>query len=255
MTALREEYESKGFITLYFPNELREVMLAQIETCLEELGIESLDRFAARVDTIPDPIWQQKMQRCFRIFSKSIAEQVLAWAHGSFCPPFGKRCSAVNVVLPQEVQDNPHLTEDHLAVYWRCVRAGKPDAGRPHRDASFWDLEFKEGYNPKIPFDFHYLQNCMKIWIPLYGCYPETTLQVIPHSHKMDIPTTVEQTEYGRRPSISSQWLKEHHSLFTSPLELSAGSCILFDMNLVHVGPRHTRLTPRISAEFNFITR
>jgi ectoine hydroxylase-related dioxygenase (phytanoyl-CoA dioxygenase family) len=70
----------------------------------------------------------------------------------------------------------------------------------------------------------------------------------------MDIPTTVEQTEYGRRPSISADWLKANDNLFMSPIALSKGSCILFDMNLVHMGPRHNNQALRISAEFNFIT-
>ena len=252
---MREEFEKNGFITLPFPSDLRAAMLAQIETSIKELGTGSNNSLEEVLESIPDPIWQQKMNRCFRIFSKEISDLSLKWAHDSFSAPFKKKRSAVNVILPQEAQDNPKITEDHLAIYWRCVRPGKPDAGRPHRDASFWDLEFKEGYNPKVPFDFNYLHNCMKIWIPLYGCYPDTTLQVIPRSHKMDIPTTVEQTEFGRRPSISSEWLKDQENLFMSPPELSEGSCILFDMNLVHVGPCHKRSTPRISAEFNFITQ
>jgi Phytanoyl-CoA dioxygenase (PhyH) len=259
---MREEFEKNGFVTLPFPDQLGTAMLAHIHATIRELACrqESVHVTGAGVleeviKTIPDEIWHQKMHRCFRIFPDPLAKRALEWAHNSFCGPFGKTHSAVNVVFPQEVQDNPKITEDHLAVYWRCVRPGKRDAGMPHRDASFWDLEFKEGYDPKVPFAFNYLQNCMKIWIPLSGCYPDTTLRVIPCSHRMDIPTTVEQTDYGRRPSICPDWVKEHQNLFISPPELSQGSCILFDMNLVHVGPCHNQCGARISAEFNFITK
>jgi ectoine hydroxylase-related dioxygenase (phytanoyl-CoA dioxygenase family) len=252
---MQTEFQENGFITFPFPDDLRQELLNHIETNIRNLANNYSDSLETIAGTISDAVWQKKMGRAFRIFPKELANKALAWAHSSFCEPFSKKYSAVNVVLPQEVQENPQLTEDNLAIYWRCVRPGKMDAGRPHRDASFWDLEFKEGYNPKIPFPFHYLENCMKIWIPLYGCTHETTLRVIPRSHKMEIPTTVEQTEYGRRPSISGDWLQEKANAFLSPPALSQGSCILFDMNLVHMGPRHNNTKLRISAEFNFITK
>ena len=254
---MREEFQEKGFVTSPFPPSLKQAMLEYIEGYVRELARtsdtqQSLEQI---VLNIPDAIWQHKMSRCFRIFPNHLAQQALDWAHNTICPSFGSIRSAVNVVLPQEVQDNPQITDNHLAIYWRCVRPGKPDAGRPHRDASFWDLEFSEGYNPKIPFDFSYLHNCKKIWIPLHGCFPDTTLRVIPGSHQMDIPTIVEQTEYGRRPGICPQWLQNRKDSFISPSELSQGSSIFFDMNLVHVGPCHNQPTVRISAEFNFISQ
>lgn len=250
------EFEQNGFITHPFPNALRKAMLTHIQTAIQELGGEGQKGTIEEIiKTIPDPVWQYKMSRCFRVFPTRLSAQALEWAHNSFCAAFGKKYSAVNVVFPQEACENPKITEENLAIYWRCVRPGKPDAGRPHRDASFWDLEFKEGYDPKIPFSFNYLNNCMKIWIPLYGCHADTVLRVIPRSHKMEIPTIVTQTEYGRRPTICPEWLKEHQELFISPEPLSQGSCILFDMDLVHVGPCHDQQTVRISAEFNFITK
>jgi hypothetical protein len=251
------EYQEKGFVTAPFPSNLKQEMLAHINTYMNELAnvqnkSHSIEEI---VHTIPDELWQYKLRRCFRIFPNAIAQSVLDWAHNMFCSSFGFSRSAVNVVFPQEAQENPKISDNHLAIYWRCVRPGKKDAGRPHRDASFWDLEFSEGYNPKIPFEFNYLKNCKKIWIPLYGCNPKTVLQVIPGSHVMNIPTIVEQTEYGRRPGICPEWLNAKKNLFISPQELSQGSSILFDMNLVHVGPCHDQPFMRLSAELNFITQ
>jgi Phytanoyl-CoA dioxygenase (PhyH) len=254
---MKKEFEEKGYVTLPFPSELKKEMhhyimdylQGLVDTSLED---KSLEQF---VKTIPEPVWQLKMRRSFRIFPSPLASRVLDWAHHTLCSVFGLTQSAVNVVLPQEVEENPNISEDHLAVYWRCVRSGKPDAGRPHRDSSFWDLEFSEGYKPKIPFEFSYLQDCKKIWIPIAGCNPDTTLRIIPGSHRMDIPTIVEQTEYGRRPTICPKWLQKESHLFMTPPELSQGNCILFDMNLVHVGPCHEQSTSRISSEFNFIAK
>ncbi|HSX38031.1 MAG TPA: phytanoyl-CoA dioxygenase family protein [Chlamydiales bacterium] len=255
MSPLKREFDEKGFATKAFPQEIRNLMLAHIEEHIRKLGTEfvksnSLEEIA---QTIPDSVWSKEMTRAFRVFPKELAEKIHAWADQNIRVEFDRARSAVNVVYPQECEVNKSLTLKDIAIYWRCVRPGKPDAGRPHRDASFWVLEFEEGYDPKIPFPFNYLKDCIKIWIPLKGCTPNATLQVIPHSHQMEIPTVVEQTEYGRRPSISSAWLKENEKNFMSPIELSKGSCIIFDMNLVHRGPTHNNDELRISAELCFI--
>jgi ectoine hydroxylase-related dioxygenase (phytanoyl-CoA dioxygenase family) len=259
---LKNQFEGQGFTTKIFPQEIRKIMLAHIDAHIREVssshlkpGMSTSDSLEKIAESIPDVVWSEKMTRAFRIFPKEIANKIHRWANDSLCKEFYRKRSAVNVVYPQEVETNSKLTTSDIAIYWRCVRPGKPDAGRPHRDASFWDLEFQEGYDPKIPFPFNYLKDCIKIWIPLKGCIPTTTLQVVPTSHNMEIPTVVEQTEYGRRPSISKEWLMENERNFISPTELSQGSCILFDMNLVHRGPAHTNTELRISAELNFIVQ
>jgi hypothetical protein len=257
-----KEFEENGYTLNPFEHDLRSKMLSHIENHIRELAIPFVGQDKAKTGTleevamsVSDEVWANKMNRAFRIFPKMLASEIHTWADSSIRKKMGRARSVVNVVYPAEAKINPILDESSLAIYWRCVRPGKPDAGRPHRDASFWVLEFEEGYDPKIPFPFDYLKDCIKIWIPLKGCTPKTTLQVIPHSHKTDIPTTVEQTEYGRRPSISKTWLDENESKFTSPVELSQGSCIIFDMNLVHRGPTHKNTELRISAELCFILK
>jgi len=261
-TSLLSEIDEKGFSTKMFSQNIRAELMCHIDAHIRKtaapfLDSDKLSSFSLEkmAEMVPDAVWSEKMTRAFRIFPKELSDKVHKWADGNLCKELGRSRSAVNVVYPQEAETNSKLTQENLAIYWRCVRPGKPDAGRPHRDASFWDLEFKEGYDPKIPFSFNYLKDCIKIWIPLKGCIPTTALQIIPGSHKMEIPTIVEQTEYGRRPSISESWLKEHEKDFTSPKELSQGACILFDMNLVHRGPRHNNSELRVSAELNFIVQ
>ncbi len=255
----KSEFEKNGFFTKPFPDSLRDEMCSHIDYYIRKIGEPFASLMAtdfsleAVADVIPDEVWAKKMTRAFRIFPHQISHKIYEWADSSLKKEFGRKRSAVNVVYLEEPEVNSALTPDHLAIYWRCVRPNKPDAGRAHRDASFWDLEFKEGYEPKIPFPFNYLKDCVKIWIPLKGCIPSTTLQVIPSSHLEEVPTTVEQTEYGRRPSIVQEWLNSKEGLFMSPIELSQGSCICFDMNLVHRGPKHNNSKLRVSAELNFI--
>lgn len=251
------EFSEEGFITKPFPQDLSKEMMSHIESHIREVASlyspsdnVSLKEIAM---SIPDDVWSKKMHRGFRMFPKAIAEKIYHWADSSIRTELGKTRSVINCVTPYEVSINPKLSEDSMIIYWRCVRPGKPDAGRPHRDATFWVLELEEGYDPKVPFPFDYVKDCIKVWIPLQGCSHKTTLQIIPRSHRMDIPIEVDDTEYGRRPTIADSWLKEHKDDFISPIALSQGSCIVFDMNLVHCGPVHQETELRISAEFPFI--
>jgi|GEM_PF-1926517 len=262
-TALNENlvnaYQTEGFATKPFPPHLRSEMLKHIDSYIRELarpfGQADQNTLEAVAMSVPDDIWSKKMHRAFRMFPKPLAEKLHEWADQSVRAEFGKSRSAINLVSSYEASINPHLSPEDMVIYWRCVRPGKPDAGRPHRDATFWVLELEEGYDPKIPFPFDYIKDCLKIWIPLQGCTPKTTLQVIPRSHKMDIPVAVDDTEYGRKPNIANAWLQHHEAEFMTPLALSQGSCIIFDMDLVHRGPTHQETKLRISAELSLIVK
>jgi len=255
---LQEEFFEQGFSTKLFSRSLKEVMLTHIEEIVrkvaspfseskeaEKLSLEEI------VQYVPDEIWAQKMNRAFRFFPKKLAHEIWHWSDVAIRKEFNKDRSAVNVVYTRERELNSQLKEEDLAIFWRCVRPGKPDAGRAHKDATFWDIEFNDSYDAKLPFKVDYIRDCIKIWIPLQGCVPTTTLQIIPYSHKMDIPTEIIQTEYGVRPTISESWLNQNEHTFMSPIQLSQGSCIIFDMNLVHRGPVHNNNKLRISAELN----
>jgi Phytanoyl-CoA dioxygenase (PhyH) len=251
---LLNAFAEDGFATKPFPQELRAEMLRHIEMHIRKIASGSnTDPLQKIAMTIPDDVWSKKMHRAFRMFPKELTTKIHEWADRSIRTEFGKTRSEINRVSAYEASINPSLSRESLVIYWRCVRPGKPDAGRPHRDATFWVLELEEGYDPKIPFPFDYVKDCIKIWIPLQGCSPKTTLQVVPRSHKMDIPIEVDQTEYGRRPTIANSWLKDHEKDFMSPPALSQGSCIIFDMDLVHRGPTHQETELRISAELSLI--
>lgn len=257
---LKEDLDQKGYSLMNFPDHLRTKMLRHIETQVRELGTKYINKGRLASATlediamsVPDEVWSSSMNRAFRMFPNELAEQLYQWADQHVRTSLGKSRSAINKVPLEELKINSKLSEETLVIYWRCVRPGKPDAGRPHRDADFWVLAFQDGYDPRIPFPFDYIKDSIKIWIPLKGCTPNTTLQVITGSHKVDGELVVEETEYGRRPTLSDAWLEKHKNAYTSPIELSQGSCIIFDMNLVHRGPTHNNDELRISAELTLI--
>lgn len=255
-----QELQSQGFTVIDFPEKLRLEMLDSIVESLSDLHPEaphtpgeSLAAYSKKLMQVPDSEWGKRMNRAFRIFSPRVARDVTAWARDYFLPRVGRKEFAVNAIIPQEAEINRQLTLDDLAIYWRCVRPGKEDAGRPHRDSSFWELELEEGYDPRLPFKFRPLEDCLKLWIPLYGCTRETALQMVPNSHREHIPIQVVATDYGRRPTISNDWLEENGSRFYTSPRLQTGTGIVFDMDTVHNGPRHNGDTVRISAELNLI--
>ncbi|HSX13961.1 MAG TPA: phytanoyl-CoA dioxygenase family protein [Chlamydiales bacterium] len=259
---LMDQMDERGYSLLPFPQELRALMLSHIETHLRELGSgyvgakKALEMPLEQVAlAVPDEIWSEKMNRAFRMFPKGVAQKIFEWADEKVRKKVGRTRSDINRVPAEEVKINPKLDKKALVIYWRCVRPGKPDAGRPHRDADFWVLAFQDGYDPQIPFPFDYIKDSIKIWIPLKGCTPKTTLQIIPGSHRIEGELVVEDTEYGRRPTLSDVWLEEHKNDFISPIELSKGNCIVFDMNLVHKGPTHNNNELRISAELTLIVQ
>lgn len=259
---LLEEFDEKGYSLMPFSDKLRADMLRHIEGHIRELSVPyvgsaqaaqaSLEEIAL---SIPDSVWSEKMNRAFRMFPRELSEQLHAWADQNVRTKVGRTRSAINKVPLEELKINPKLDRETLVVYWRCVRPGKPDAGRPHRDADFWVLAFQDGYDPRIPFPFDYIQDSIKIWIPLKGCTPQTTLQIIPGSHKIEGELVVEETEYGKRPTLSDAWLEARKNDYISPIELSQGQCILFNMDLVHRGPTHNNNELRISAELTLVVQ
>lgn len=256
---LNEDVREQGYHTKPFPEPLRQRVLKHVDGRVRSFaasqGVDGgdetpLEKLALAIE---DEVWTTRMHRANRMFPDELAHQLHDWAASVLLPELGKKQSAVNVVEPKELKINPGLRTDSWAVYWRCVRPGKPDAGRAHRDSTFWEIEASEGYDTCVPFKYDYKTDCLKIWVPIANCRPETTLQIIPGSHREQIPIEVAMTEYGRRPTISAGWLADNAHRYMSPIELSQGSCILFDLDLVHRGPTHNEDRLRISAEFNFI--
>lgn len=250
---MKNKFFEDGYSIVKFPENLAFNMFSYAQKHLREVWsdyFERMDSGSASLEdvifSIPDAEWSEKMSRAFRIFPIEISHELYRWADAFVCKNLKIKRTAVGVVYTQEHRINPKLTENSSAIYYRCVRPGKPDAGRAHRDADFWEVEFGDGYDPKIPFEFDH-HKCIKFWIPLSGCTRETSIQIIPKSHKMEIPTTVLQTEYGRRPAIKDEWVKHHEKDFIAPVE--KGSCLVFHMGLVHRGPINLNNKLRISSE------
>jgi hypothetical protein len=249
-----EQFQEEGFYTQPFPDALRSEMLAHIEERIYHVagvGREvSIEKAAASIE---DGVWARQMHRAFRMFFPPLADKIYRWAHKEIASEFGVDTMEINRVSQTELSLNPQLQPGDLVVYWRAVRPFKPDAGRPHRDGTFWELELAQGYDPQITFPFDYLKDCVKVWIPLRGCSEKTSLQIVPRSHKMDIPISIDETDFGKRPTIGAAWLQQYGQAFMSPPPLARGSCIVFDMDLVHQGPRHEQDQLRISAELSLI--
>ena len=247
---LKIRFFEEGYFITPFPSKIVSEMQNYVEYNIRDIWKDYFRcdcNLEEAIELIPNSEWSEKMGRFTRMFPVRIAGQLQDWTETFVRNVFGVKRTAVGVVYKQEAKLNQALREESKAIYYRFVRPGRLDVGRAHRECDFWMVEYSDGYDPKIPFDFDYHQDCVKFWIPISGCTSETSIQIIPKSHKMEIPTAVVMTEYGRRQSITDDWVKEHEQDFISPIE--EGSCLVFHMGLVHRGPVNRNNRIRISAE------
>lgn len=148
--------------------------------------------------------------------------------------------------------DNQKLFFDSYDIYWRCVRKNKlSDVGSPHIDQHFWELEKGTDKEPFKPFNY---DERWKIWIPIFGCDNQNSIQFIPGSHKEDIKVALTKTEFGIKPNIEQDYLDKNERKFISPI-FDNKNYVLFHDKLVHRGPPNSSKKIRISMEFTLLVK
>lgn len=183
-----------------------------------------------------------------RVFPTDISGIAAAWARNS--AQLRKTLQYNHLEFDRlcnyELERNKLLDREQLHIYWRAVRPNKPeDVGPAHLDSQFYEIE-EQSDKRHVPIIF---TNIYKIWIPVEGCSPLNALQVIPNSHKMDVPTIQIETKNGPKPNIEPNWLKENESKFICPFDNFYNKCLIFSDKLVHRGPLNRGKSLRISAE------
>lgn len=224
-----------GFLICPFSKELSEAMKAHIQQFFVHTHPLKLT----------DDEFVQKFAKPFRMFPDSVAALALDWIQT--LPIRGKK-TGINYVCPDERKKNPALREDSYDIFWRCVRPGKPDVGAAHCDFQFWEIA--KGTSAEVGAPFEY-QERWKIWVPLLGCDATNSLQLVPGSHLLDVPTDRVMTKNGYKPVIQPDWLEKHE--FICPLQTFGPHCILFHDKLVHRGPPNNTQSIRLSAEFTIL--
>ena len=119
-------------------------------------------------------------------------------------------------------------------IYWRLVRPNEPaDVGPLHRDSWFWELN-SSFTKPAYPF-LRY-----KVWVPIFTELGLNGLLVEPGSHlRTDINWSGELRHGIMKPVL----LSPLSSLSPELVNISPGSCIIFDDNLIHGGSLNCAVT------------
>lgn len=248
--------EKNGYIIFPFPQELAQAMKSHI---FQFMGVqtdglneaEALKKGAEISLSYSDEDFVKKYAKPMRMFPDSVAELAVHWI-ASLREHFGGERTGINYVCKEERDKNPALREDSYDVFWRCVRPGKPDIGAAHCDYQFWEIA--KGTPAEVGSSFEYDER-WKIWVPLMGCDPTNSLQIVPGSHLQNVPTDRVLTKNGYKPVIQPEWLEEHEKAFVCPLTHFDGHCVLFHDKLVHRGPPNNGLTLRLSGELTILLK
>jgi hypothetical protein len=250
------QLEKHGFSLFSFPLKLQEIMandiLQTISLLIGNCDVNSFEQASSVIKGVSDESFVQLFAKPNRNFSHDVCLEIEKWVQGCFSPIFANKKIAINKLGAWETEGQPRLSSDSYSVYWRCVRGGKQnDVGNAHRDSTFWDIAYKQGYDPQIAFD---LKRRWKVWTPIFGCTPENSLQMVKGSNNEKITTYIKNTPNGNKPYINDRWLSLNEINFFSPLDGNLGQCVCFHDDMVHRGQVNHSTDIRISAEFTIVT-
>jgi hypothetical protein len=250
------QLEKQGFTLLEFPLKLQKLMAKDILRTISLLigthGIESFEQASRFIEELDNDSFVKAFAKPNRNFSHEVCLEVEKWVQGSFSAIFPDKKLAINKLGAWETEGHPRLSYDSYSVYWRCVRGGKEnDVGKAHRDSTFWDIAYKQGYDPQVSFD---LGRRWKVWTPVFGCTSANSLQMVKGSNNENIDVFIKETQHGNKPFINERWLSLNEINFFSPLDGRLGQCVCFHDDMVHRGQVNNSTAIRISAEFTVIT-
>lgn len=250
-----KEMQDNGFVIFPFPAELGTAMRAHISRYMgvssPATGNDLIKRLTEKSLGFQDEEFTRIFSKPFRMFPDPVANLAVEWVE-SLVNQFGGKRTGVNYVSTDEREKNSALRKDSYDVFWRCVRPGKPDVGAAHCDYQFWEIVRGTKDDVECPFDY---DERWKIWVPLMGCDPTNSLQVVPGSHAQEVPTDRVMTKNGYKPVIQPQWLNQYEKSFVCPLTTFNNQCVLFHDKLVHRGPANNTQNLRLSGELTILLK
>lgn len=251
---LLEELNTNGFTVIQIPDSLFFEISSGVYACISKLlgvRLNNLEELTSAVMGLKDEEFVKIFDKTNRFFDIKTAKGINDYV-GSMNEFFGSRMSGVNFISPDEVIRNSKLNSKTLDIFFRCVRPGRPDVGKPHSDYQFWEIAKGTSSEPNIPFDY---EQRWKIWLPLMGCNDKNSLRVLPGSHKFDVPFEYIETNSGLKPTINEGWIESHKADFITPDFSIQNSCVLFNDKLIHFGPENLAHEIRISSEFTVLLK
>ena len=259
---IRQDLHDNGFVVVPFPKQIKASMISYIKSYLQDvvekrvnfnLQTRALDSDGISSDAIlaiPDHEYVQNFSKPFRMYPDHVSQLILTWIKPEFNKLLGVSKVDSNYVSPAERKINQQLHATTHDIFWRCARLNKNDVGPAHCDYQFWELA--KGTEDEVPVPFAYRER-WKLWVPLMGCGKENSLQVMPSTHKENVPHQLTETAFGQRPCLDPKWYAVNECRFIAPINNIADECIIFHDRLVHRGQKNNISNLRISSELTIL--
>lgn len=253
---IHDELLDRGIATVDFPEGLKAQIEFEILNVLGSLHnappFNTFEEAQAFILTLDDQEFRRTLTKPKRTLQQKVSKLVLEWVVNNFTGFFQYKSVHISSIPDWEAEQIEHLSNEQVSIYWRCVRPNKEnDVAGAHQDSTFWRIASKLDYNPICPFEY---KQRWKVWLPLFGCETDNALQLLPYSHKMQVPDRIIDSDIGERPIIEPDWLHRTQSQFISPVNSHDGQCVIFHDDIVHKGPVNRSSNTRFSVEWTILT-
>jgi hypothetical protein len=260
LVAMRNKLIADGYVVDLLPAHVFSLLRECILTLIN--NSKDINDIRGYTSSLSDDEFRKVFSKERRFIPNHVALLVQSW-----CEDLKEviQASAVSIspVSKNEINKNKSLKEGDKDVFFRCVRPNQDDVAPAHYDAMFWEI--MKGTDSE-PNTLGY-QGRWKVWIPIFCCNQNNSLNIMPGSHLEKVPpqyTTSKCQSYATTlnqiaevPGICESWLLSNESRFFCPDDLIMGSFLLFNDNLVHRGPKNKDIKgyPRISCEFTLLSK
>lgn len=256
-SVLKASLQEEGYAIVPFPNLISAELKNYVLEFLSKLKFvncpppTNLSTITAEISQLDDARVYTSMQHAFRYFPPQFANSVVDWITENFSDVFDAEQIGTHPISPVHVRLNPQLEPHFPSFYFRFVRPNKDDVAHAHADKHYWELSEA---NEHATFPSFNHTDRWKLWIPLLGCHSDNMLQVVPGSHRHEVPFDLDFIAGETKPSIQSSWLDANSDRFMCPLTQTHETALFMHDTLVHRGPPNTGPLARVSAELTVFT-
>ena len=252
-----DDLNKNGFISIKIPkNLIKNLSKAIIEDIKIKLQCEKKKFFnflnvQKKIISISNRSFLTKFgHNAQRHLNSEITNEINNWVKKSIPKKIKSNKACINFISKSDQHINKRLKNKQISIFYRLVRGDKKrDVGYPHRDIDFWNLGIrrKGSIKPKSRW---------KIWIPIWGCNKNNTLNFIPGSNQKKILINYLKKNGRVKPIISKSYFKNNKNLSKPGLSYKDNlNAVLFHEKTVHYAPQNTSTKLRISAEFTIFAR
>jgi len=254
---IRNKLEKQGFAVIPFPVKLLDAMRQHIVVHLSkvlgrEVGMwESIEELSVACANLKREAFEANIgNQAFRIYPAEVSRLIREELKPQLCHLFEVDEIDLLKALPKHYEDNPSIGRDAYFCYWRFISPGQKEATPAHADSHFNQIHEDDDELLESSIG---VEKMWKLWIPLFNCTPQNSLQVVPGTHHEDIPWSKVLVNGVHKPQIDGDWLEQREKEFICPIGNANNEALLFSEDLVHRGPANKGMLPRISSDFEVV--